>query len=148
MRSAWATATGTAEVIDLYPVGRALVLDIVVRALFGERMASRVDEIGELFQRPQDYLESPALEQIPHPLPAHEAGTCARRSQGARRDHRRGDRGAPRRIRRAIPLDVLESLVVDGSLSDAEIRDQVVTLLGAGYDTTSASLRGCCGVHR
>jgi cytochrome P450 len=38
------------------------------------------------------------------------------------------------------PLDVLEVLVSDGTLSDAEIRDQVVTLIGAGFDTTSASL--------
>ena len=38
------------------------------------------------------------------------------------------------------PLDVLEALVIDRSLSDAEIRDQVVTLIGAGYDTTAASL--------
>jgi cytochrome P450 len=38
------------------------------------------------------------------------------------------------------PLDVLEALVADGTLDDSEIRDQVVTLIGAGYDTTSASL--------
>jgi cytochrome P450 len=38
------------------------------------------------------------------------------------------------------PLDVLEALVVDATLDDAEIRDQVVTLMGAGYDTTSATL--------
>ena len=38
------------------------------------------------------------------------------------------------------PLDILETLVADGSLNDAEIRDQVATLIGAGYDTTSASL--------
>jgi len=35
---------------------------------------------------------------------------------------------------------VLDALVVEGVLSDAEIRDQVVTLIGAGYDTTAASL--------
>ena len=46
-----------------------------------------------------------------------------------RRQHPTGD-----------PLDVLETLVVDGTLSDAEIRDQVATLIGAGYDTTAASL--------
>ncbi len=28
----------------------------------------------------------------------------------------------------------------DGTLTDEAIRDQVVTLIGAGYDTTSASL--------
>ena len=38
------------------------------------------------------------------------------------------------------PLDVLEVLVADGALSDAEIRDQVVTLIGAGFDTTAATL--------
>ena len=46
-----------ASVIDMYPVGRALVLQIVVRSLFGERMSRRCEEIGALFQRPQDYLE-------------------------------------------------------------------------------------------
>jgi cytochrome P450 len=129
----------TTAVIDLYPVGRSLVLDIVVRTLFGERMATRAGEIGARFQGPQDYLESPAIRQLPHPFP------------GTRRARVRSDREALDAIvdeqiaqRRSDPtgdpLDVLEVLVVDGTLSDAEIRDQVVTLLGAGYDTTSASL--------
>lgn len=120
-------------------MGRALVLDIVVRALFGERMAERAQDIGELFQRAQDYLEAPAIRQLPHPLPftARARVRADRRAIDAiiddeiavRRRHPTGD-----------PLDVLEALVIDGSLSDAEIRDQVVTLIGAGYDTTAASL--------
>jgi len=125
--------------VDLYPVGRRLVLDIVVRSLFGERLAARTDEIGALFQRPQDYLESAAVRQLPHPFPF------------TRRARVRADRQAIDAIiddelarRRADPsgdpLDVLETLAVDGSLTDAEIRDQVVTLLGAGFDTTSATL--------
>ena len=124
---------------DLYPFGRRLVLDIVVRALFGERLADHVDEIGARFQRPQDYLESPAVRQLPHPLPF------------TTRSRVRADRKALDAIidagishRRAHPagdsVDVLDALVADGTLSDAEIRDQVVTLLGAGYDTTSATL--------
>ncbi len=125
--------------VELSSFGRSLVLDIVVRALFGERMAARAPEIGSLFQRPQDYLESPAIRQLPHPFP------------GTRRARVRADRKALDAIidgeianRRASPtgdaLDVLEALAADGGLSDAEIRDQVVTLLGAGYDTTSATL--------
>ena len=125
--------------IDMYPVGRALVLQIVVRSLFGERMSQRCDEIGDLFQRPQDYLESSAFRQFPHPFP-HTARARVRADRQAldaiidaeiteRRAHPTGD-----------PLDILETLVADGSLSDAEIRDQVATLIGAGYDTTSASL--------
>ncbi|MCO8126725.1 cytochrome P450 [Acidimicrobiia bacterium EGI L10123] len=127
------------HVRDLYVVGRELVLDLVVRVLFGERMAHRTAEIGALFQGPQDYLEAPAIRQIPHPIP------------GTTRARVRADRKALDRIidaeiaeRRARPsgdrLDVLEALVADGTLDDSEIRDQVVTLIGAGFDTTSASL--------
>lgn len=133
-------ASGPApRVIDMYTVGRALVLDIVVRALFGERMAERAGEIGDLFQRPQEYLESPAARQIPHPFPF----TARARVRADRREldviinaeiaHRRQHPSSDR-------LDVLEALVAEGTLADAEIRDQVVTLIGAGYDTTAASL--------
>ena len=127
------------NVVDMYPVGRALVLRIVVRSLFGERMSLRCDEIGDLFQRPQDYLESPAIRQLPHPFPRT---TRAR----VRADREALDEIIDAEIahRRANPtgdpLDVLETLVADGTLTDAEIRDQVATLIGAGYDTTSASL--------
>ena len=47
------------------------------------------------------------------------------------------------------PLDVLEALVLDGTLSDEEVRDQVRTLMGAGFDTTSATLSWmfwCCAL--
>lgn len=127
------------DLVDLYPVGRALVLDIVVRALFGEAMAARADEIGARFERPQAYLESPALRQLPHPFPH------TRRSR-VRDDRRALDELIDERIAwcrsepSGDPLDVLEALVSEGSLTDPEIRDQVVTLVGAGYDTTSASL--------
>ena len=127
------------SIIDMYPVGRALVLQIVVRSLFGERMSQRCDEIGDLFQRPQDYLESSAFRQVPHPFP-HTARARVRADRQAldaiidaeiahRRAHPTSD-----------PLDILETLVADGSMSDDEMRDQVATLIGAGYDTTSASL--------
>ncbi len=130
---------GPGSTIDMYPIGRALVLEIVVRSLFGARMSRRCEEIGDLFQRPQDYLESSAFRQVPHPFP-HTARARVRADRRAldviidaeiadRRAHPTDD-----------PLDVLETLVADGTLGDAEIRDQVATLIGAGYDTTSASL--------
>ena len=103
------------HVRDLYVDGRELVLDLVVRILFGERLAHRAAEIGALFQRPQDYLESPAIRQLPHPLPARHGPAS-------------GPTGALDRIvdaeiadRRARPsgdpLDVLEALVADGTLT-------------------------------
>ncbi|MET0324208.1 MAG: cytochrome P450 [Ilumatobacteraceae bacterium] len=130
---------GSAREIDLAPVGRAVVLGVVTRALFGERLAGRAAEIGELFERPQAYLEAPALRQIPHPFPF---GARAR----MKADRRRLDAIVDAEIahRRAHPdgeaHDVLETLVDDGVVTDGENRDQVVTLLGAGYDTTAASL--------
>jgi cytochrome P450 len=88
------------------------------------------------------------IRQLPHPFPyTRRARVRADRraldalideEMAARRAHPSGD-----------PLDVLEALVLDGSLTDSEIRDQVVTLMGAGYDTTSASLAWmlwCCAL--
>lgn len=134
-----ASLAGGQQAVDLYPIGRRIVLDVIVRAMFGEKLSHRSEEIGQLFQRPQDYLESSALRQLPHPLPL------------TRRARVRADRGELDAIidaeiasRRSHPtgdaLDVLEALVESGDLSDAEIRDQVITLIGAGYDTTAASL--------
>jgi cytochrome P450 len=126
-------------VVDLYREGRELVQEIVVRALFGAELAERATEIAGLFQSSQDYLESPFYRQLPHPLPV------------GRRGQVRADLAALRaivdeRIARVRaepsddPLDVLAGLVADGDLSDDEIRDQTLTLMGAGLDTTSATL--------
>ena len=40
-----------AATVDLYRVGRSLVLEIVTRAIFGERVARNANEFGDLFQR-------------------------------------------------------------------------------------------------
>ncbi len=125
--------------VDMYRVGRSLVLEIVVRAMFGDRMAAHADEFGDLFQRAQDYLEAPAYRQIPHPLPftARARVKADRRAFDAIVDEEMA-------ILRAEPtgddLNVLATLVAEDVLTDAEMRDQVNTLIGAGYDTTAASL--------
>jgi hypothetical protein len=130
---------GSASTVDLYPHLRTVVLQVAIRSLFGEHLAARAAEIGALFQRPQDYLEAPAIRQLPHPFPF----TTRAKVRADRRaldavidaeiDHRR-------RHPSDDPKEVLSALVRSGELSDAEIRDQVVTLIGAGYDTTAASL--------
>ena len=140
-------AQGTHE-IDLYRVGRAAILEIVVRAFFGESMADKATRFGELMQRSQDYLELPAWKQLPHPFPIGKRGQV-------KADRRAFDD----LVRHAIvsiranpsddPADVLEVLVNDDSVSEQEILDQVNTLVGAGFDTTAASLAWmlwCCGL--
>lgn len=133
-----------AEPVDMYAVGRRLLIEIVVRALFGERLVAHTAEIDHRFECSQEYLSSPLYRQIPHPLPFT-------RRAGVRRDRRVLDALIDTAIadsrsewKDADQLDrssdVLDSLVHDGDLSDAEIRDQVKTLIGAGYDTTASSL--------
>ncbi len=129
---------GQAE-LDLYTVGRNLILGITVHAFFGERLAERADEIGELYERPQQFIEAAAVKQLPHPFPF------------SARSRVRSDKRAINAIidaeitqRRAQPTgdpsDILEAIVIDGTMSDSEIRDQVKTLIGAGYDTTASAL--------
>lgn len=127
------------EVVDLYPVARTVLMDIVVKALCGPRLAHRTREIAALFQRPQDYLEGSALRQLPHPLPIG-------RRHRVRQDRRAFDAIVYDEIARlrAAPdhdeLNLLEGLVRSGELTDVEIRDQIATLIAAGFDTTATTL--------
>jgi hypothetical protein len=124
--------------LDLYPVGRRLVLDIVVRALFGAQLIDQLDEIDVLQRSGQRFLGSPVWRQwSPAPWGVRAA---------ARRDRDRLDAiigAAIDSIRtgdHSGRTDVLDHLVRNSGLDDAEIRDQVKTLIGAGFDTTASTL--------
>jgi cytochrome P450 len=124
------------EIVDLEPVLRTITLEVVLAALFGPGFAARAAEIGELMQSGHDFVARPTP---PHQLPfgLQHRVRADRATLDAiidteiaeRRDHPAGD-----------PFDILEALVTDGELTDGEIRDQVVTLIGAGFDTTAAAL--------
>jgi cytochrome P450 len=135
-------ATSTPDVpVDLYRIGRRLLIDIVLRTLFGERLATRIDEIDQRFTRSQLYLSRPLFRQIPHPIPWTERAAV-------RRDREALDAVIDEAIvaSRSHPPtgddagDVLDALVHRSDLSDEEIRDQVKSLIGAGYDTSASSL--------
>ena len=126
-------------VIDLFPIGRRLVLTIVINALFGSAFGARAAEIDGLIEPAKTYLEQPFARQLPHPLPF----TRRARVRTARAQF---DALIDAEIarRRAAGLtdsgDVLDLLLAPGALTDAEIRDQVVSLIAAGYDTTASSI--------
>lgn len=124
------------EVVDLEPGLRSITLEVVLAALFGADFVGRAAEIGGLMQSSHDFVARPSP---PHPLPfgLQQRVRTDRAAMDAiidaeiarRRAHPTGD-----------PFDLLETLVTGSELTDAEIRDQVVTLIGAGFDTTAAAL--------
>lgn len=128
---------------DLYPVGRDLVFGITIQAFFGAGLQLHEPELNEFFELAQAYLERSALRQLPHPLPFT---TRARVRAGRQRfDHIVDAEVARRRARPGVAhtTDLLDSLLAaeePARLTDQEIRDQVNTLIGAGYHTTSAQL--------
>lgn len=125
--------------VDLAPALRRLIIGVTVHAFFGERLAERADKIADLFEGPQHFIEAPAVKQLPHPLPFTTRARVRRdvRAINAIIDAEICDRRANPT---GDPLDVLEALVIEAGLSDSEIRAQVSTLIGAGYDTTAAAL--------
>jgi cytochrome P450 len=127
------------EPFDLAPHIQTTVRRVVVRVLFGEELAAGADDIGERLAPAAAYINRPMLKQFPHPLPfgARERAKASRRAFDARLDEeiaRRRARPAP-----GEGADVLDALLATDGLTDQELRDQVVSLIGAGYDTTTAT---------
>jgi cytochrome P450 len=139
-----------AQTIDLFPVGRRLVLDVVIKALFSRGLPADTATFERLIEPAKTYLEQSGLRQLPHPLPYTRRARCrAAREEldtlvdaeiARRREQSRSNAGDAR----AEFGDVLDLLLDDEdpatAPTDAEIRDQVVTLIAAGYDTTASAL--------
>lgn len=127
---------------DAYAELRACIRRIVVRALFGDDLGARADELGDHLEPPLRYVNRPPWTRFDHEWP----GTPYR---AAMRSRRAADTIVFAEItrRRNLPdladrVDVLSSLLAAqdaDALSDVEVRDQVVSLIAAGYDTTSAA---------
>lgn len=133
--------------LNAYAAMRSAIRRSTLRTLFGEALGARADEIGEMLQPLLDLADvlpqTVAWKQRLR-TPAWRRGISARTAINqfiaAEID----------RIRR-VPADdassspMLHTLVHgrDGAgsgLSDEEIRDQAVTMIAAGYETTSAAM--------
>jgi cytochrome P450 len=128
--------------LDAYTALRQAIRRIAVGTLFGDALGVRAEELGQALGAALSFVNRLPAAQIHLEVP----GSAWRRAQRARD---RADEIITAEIarRRARPAtqDLLDCLLTatddEGSpaLDDGEVRDQVVSLIAAGYDTTSAA---------
>lgn len=130
--------------IHLHGALRRPILRTAVRALFGEELGDRADALSRELDRAISFVNQPLLRQVRIDLP----GTRWHRARRARRradaivDAELARRQADQPPEARDLLDVLRGIGAtpgDDRLDEGEIRDQVVSLVAAGYDTTSAA---------
>ena len=137
----------TDEEIELHPRLQNLTLEIVLRAVFGLEQGARLDALREVLTKLLRFSENPlSLIPLPEGLmagrgPVGEMEAVTAEADGmifALIEERRktGAQGAE---------DVLALLLAaeheDGSpMSDAELRDELMTALVAGHETTASQL--------
>jgi cytochrome P450 len=138
------------EPVELHSRLQHLTLEIVLRAVFGLERGARLDELRELLTQILQFSESP-LSLLPPPPPRLEP---LLRSRGPLRrlqtlvtqaDALIFELIDERRREAAEGADVLALLLAakheDGSpMSPAELRDELMTALVAGHETTASQL--------
>ena len=130
------------EAIPLHPRLQALTLEIILRAVFGLDPGPRLDALRDLLTGALEIGASPASM-----LPFLRHGPHWHRFLGVRSktDTLLFELINERRAEEADRDDVLSMLLAarheDGSpMSDAELRDELMTLLVAGHETTASEL--------
>jgi cytochrome P450 len=144
----------TAAEVDRWPVGEpfallprtnALTLEIILRTVFGVAEGERLDRLRALMPRVTHFPLWLMLMWVRPSWGACRRGAATSAARAGRRAAARRDRAR----RRAPDLDerpdVLSMLVRardadGGSLDDRELRDQLMTLLLAGHETTATGL--------
>jgi cytochrome P450 len=149
-------AAATEREIDRWPLGepfalhpsmQAITLEVIVRAVFGVEDAGRREELRENLVEILATTQSPAAigfasRRLRRVWPWRRIAARVERADEILAQeiaHRRSDPALPERE------DILSMLVAarfeDGSgMDDGEIRDQLMTLLMAGHETTATSL--------
>ena len=122
---------------------RAAVRRIILRSLFGDHLGDRAEEVGELLEPALQYVQRSPMARIDVDL---RANAYAKAIRGVREADEVVRAEVARRRAAGVDVDadpdVLTALLAgadDEVLSDAEVLDQVRSLIAAGYDTTSAA---------
>jgi cytochrome P450 len=136
------------QVIDLYQELRRVIRRATIAVLFGPRLAWDEPELGRLLQLALAPVERlPPWQQLQRLGAPFWRRAVAARAEVARRvaeeiAYRRAAGPSDPGVERPDVLSLLvDSRDDDGSgLTDLEITDQVISLIAAGYETTSAAM--------
>ncbi len=137
------------QVIALHPRLQRLTLEVILRTVFGLDRGARLEELRELLTELLAFADSPLSLLPPPPRPIARLLKAARRVQeiGTRVDALIYELIDERRTLAASEErdDVLGLLLAarheDGSpMSPQEVRDELVTALTAGHETTASQL--------
>lgn len=129
-------------VVDVYATFRRCVRRIVMRCLLGEVLSGQADALGDDLEAAIDYVQRPPTARLDRAVFPPYRRAMAARARADQRIHAEIER----RRRTGDPGDdvlswLLEATDDDGRpLTAVEVRDQVVSLVAAGYDTTSAAV--------
>jgi cytochrome P450 len=132
--------------IELHPRLQALTLEVILRAVFGLEPGPRLDSLRAGLTEVLDLGTGPASLLPPFQLQLAGHGPAARlRRLLAEVDIQIHELIAERRVDHADRDDVLALLLEarheDGSeMSEQELRDELITLLVAGHETTASQL--------
>ncbi len=139
--------------VDLAREMSELTLHVVVKTLFGLELPDTVRRIGEAFELSNDYVtardnQPPALRNLFHRLPL--PLTRRFRRELAYLDSTVYGLIAQRRQSRLEGSDLLSLLLSardeqaenpeEASMTDAQLRNEVITLFAAGHETTAVAL--------
>ncbi len=130
MLEQWQKAYEARQPLDIAREMAALTLTITTRSLFGVDLGDEVREVGEIINRAASYLEKPSN---PHLIESsREFGEIVDRIIRQRKQNFR-DGG-----------DLLSSMLQvrdeGAGMDDRQLRNQVMTLMLAGYETTASAL--------
>ncbi len=132
MLDRWRRLQEAGEAVDVAREMAALTLTITTRALFGVILGDEVREIGEMVNRAVAFLEKPSDPRVQQSM-AELNAVVERIIRQRRHDFKDGG-------------DLLSSMMLardsqgGGAMTDEQLRNQVMTLMLAGYDTTASAL--------
>lgn len=144
----WASRRRDGESIDAFAEMMALTLDVVAGALFGTRMTEQARDVGHAMEAVMLYAK--ALFENPVTLPLWVPTPGNRRFRAAMATlHAVADGVVEERRRQGTAGEdllglMLEAQAEDGArMTDAQLRDESLTLMLAGHETTAVTLTFC-----